>query len=114
MNLSETMKSAFSDMNMNAYPDFYKGDDVEYIVWQYTDERPEVYGDDTDIYDITSVRVHLFTPNNPKNYKKQIRNRLRRAGFTIMSTGEFYEDDTRYYHITVDAQIEGVIDDTEE
>ena len=113
MNLNSIMQSAFSDMPMKTYPLFYKGDDVEYIVWQYLDERPSVNADDIDVYDITDVRVHLFTPRNPKKYKKQVRNRLRRSGFVILSTNEFYEDDTRYYHITVDASIEGVIDDTE-
>lgn len=50
----------------------------------------------------------------PQNYKKQIRKRLRAAGFTVTSTAELYEEDTNYVQIAVDAEIAGIVNDEEE
>jgi hypothetical protein len=67
--------------------------------------------DDTDQYDGTSIQVHYFTKGDPTANKAAIRRLLRAAGFTIISTSEFYESDTKFTHVVVEAWIEGVISD---
>lgn len=50
-------------------PDSYSGDEDKYITYEYTDERPIYWGDDTTMYDQAIIRVNLYTP--PKfNYMK--------------------------------------------
>ena len=88
MNVNQLIRSALGDMGMKIYPNFYSGDDEEYITFSYLDERPEFWADDEPIYDGTYVRVSLWTRNNPQKYKKQIRKRLRAAGFTVAERRE--------------------------
>lgn len=114
MNVNQLIISALSDMGLEVYPNFYSGDDEEYITFSYLDERPEFWADDEPIYDGTYVRVSLRTRQNPQNYKKQIRKRLRAAGFTVTSTAELYEEDTNYVQVAVDAEIAGIVNDEEE
>jgi len=83
----------------------------EYITFNYADERPALWADGQDLYDETTIQVHYFTKGNPQPNKKAIRKALRECGFAILSTQEFYEDDTGYTHIVVEAWIEGIIDD---
>lgn len=92
-------------------PNVYTGTAIDYITFNYADERPEVSADDTDILDSTTIQVHYFTKGNPQTNKKAIRKALRSAGFSIISTSEIYESDTTYTHIVVYAWIDGVIDD---
>lgn len=94
-------------------PNKYDGDATDYITFNYTDERPALSADDEDIYDTTSIDVHYFTKGNPQANKKAIRRQMRAAGFSIMSTQEIYEDDTKYTHVIVSCSIGGYIDDVE-
>ena len=111
MNVNVTVISALSSLNLPTYANVYTGTADEYITFNYADERPVVRADDTDILDETTIQVHYFTRGDPSTNKKAIRRLLRAAGFTIISTSEFYESDTNYFHIVVEAWIEGVIDD---
>lgn len=111
MNVNPIIISALSSLNLPVTANFYEGTADEYIAFNYADERPALRADDTDIYDETTVQVHYFTKCNPQTNKKAIRKALRGAGFTILSTSEFYESDTGYVHIVVEAWISGVIDD---
>lgn len=83
----------------------------EYIIFNYSDERPAFSADDTDIYDQTTIQVHYFTRGDTQPNKKAIRRLLRASGFSITGTQEFYENDTKYTHVVVEAWISGVIDD---
>lgn len=111
MNVNPIVKSALSSLNLPVSANNYDGSEEEYITFNYADERPVLYGDDTDLYDETVIQVHYFTKNNPQTNKKAIRRLLRANGFTIISTQEFYENDTKYIHVAVEAWIEGTIED---
>lgn len=107
------------DINgMPVYPDYVPPEEqkrlTEYAVYVYADERPDVYGDDTDINDVTTIDLHIYSKCNPQKYKKAARRFLRSSGFIILNTAENYESDTGFYHIAVEAEIEGVVDDSEE
>ena len=114
MNVNQLIRSALGDMGMKIYPNFYSGDDEEYITFFFFFERQEFWAVDEPVYDGTCVRVSLWTRNNPQKYKKQIRKRLRAAGFTVTSTAELYDEEKNYVQIAVDAEIEGVVNDEED
>jgi len=111
MNVNPLIISALSSLSIPVVANVYTGTASEYITFNYADERPALRADDTDILDETTVQVHYFTRGNPQANKKAIRRLLRAAGFTIQSTQEFYEDDTKFYHIVIYAWIDGAIDD---
>lgn len=111
MNINPIVISALSSLNLPVSPNVNTDGSDEYITFNYADERPALRADDTDIYDETTVQVHYFTKKNPQPNKKAIRRLLRASGFTILSTSEFYESDTKFNHIVVEAWIEGNIED---
>lgn len=110
MNVNPIIISALSSLNLPVTANVYEGTADEYITFNYADERPALRADDTDIYDETEIQVHYFTRGNPQPNKKAIRKALRASGFTIISTSEFYESDTKFVHIVVEAVIEGIIE----
>ena len=111
MNVNPIVKSALASLNLPVSANTYDGTAVEYITFNYVDERPSLYADDTDINDQTIVQVHYFTKSDPQTNKKAIRRLLRAVGFTIISTQEFYESDTKFVHVVIEAWIEGIIED---
>ena len=111
MNVNLIIKNALSGLGVPVHANVYEGASEEYITFNYSDERPALRADDTDILDTTTVQVHYFTRDNPLPKKKSIRQLLRLADFTIIDTQEFYENDTGYNHIVIEAWIEGIIDD---
>lgn len=111
MNINPTVISALSSLGLPVSANVYEGTADEYITFNYADERPALRADDADIYDETEIQVHYFTRGNPQTNKKAIRRLLRASGFTIISTSEFYESDTKFQHIVVEAWIDGVIED---
>lgn len=112
MNVNPLILSALASLNLPVSANVHNGDPAdEYIVFNYADERPVLFGDDTDLYDKTVIQVHYFTKGNPQTQKKAIRKALREAEFTIMSTSEYQENDTGYVHVVVEAWISGYVDD---
>ena len=65
-------------------PDIYTGDADKYIVYNYTDERPVLWGDDEPLEDQAIIQVNLFTPPkfNYMSLKHQIRDYLESLGET--------------------------------
>lgn len=112
MNVAAIVQTALTSLSLTIYNDASTGNPPDsYIVWNYSDERPAVRADDTDILDSTTIQVHYFTRLNPETNKKAIRRLLRASGFTIINTSQFYESDTGYRHVVVEAWIEGIIND---
>lgn len=111
MNVNPLVISALSPLGLPVSVNAYEGTADEYITFNYADERPALRADDTDILDETEIQVHYFTRGNPQTNKRAIRKALRASGFTILNTSEFYENDTKFNHVVVEAWIEGVIND---
>ena len=110
MNVNQLIKTSLAPLNIPMAADASE-EASEYITFNYADERPVMHADDVDVFDSTIVQVHHFTKGNPQATKKAIRRYLRAGGFTILSTNEFYEDDTGLNHVVVEAAILGEIDD---
>ena len=111
MNINSTVIAALTSLSLPVSANVYEGTADDYITFNYVDERPALRADDTDIMDETTIEIHYFTRGNPQNNKKALRRLLRVAGFTIISTSEFYETDTKLTHVIVEVWIEGEIND---
>lgn len=111
MNVNELIQNSLAPLNLPVFANVYTGSAADYITFNYADERPILYADDVDEFDETTIQVHYFTQENPQAMKKQIRKLLRQNGFSIESTQELYERDTKYNHVVVYANIESYIDD---
>lgn len=105
MNVEPNLKPALEALGYPVAPDCYDGEADEYIVFNYSDERPTTWVDDVDLYDLTTVQVHFFTRYNLSGIKPKLRALLRRLGFTILSTEQYYENDTKYRHVIIEAEI---------
>lgn len=116
MNINPLLQQAEGVLGVPVYPSAADvsapGDN--YIVYEYLDERVQLYGDDTDAYDMTNIRVHWFMVSGVQDAKRRLRKFLRSVGFTIVSTSEDYEENTNLHHISVDADIGGYINDEED
>jgi len=110
VNVNSKVINALSGLNLPVSANVYNGTATEYITFNYADERPVVRADDKDILDEVTIQVHYFTKGNPSVKKKQIRDALRDAEFTIQSVQELFESDTNYNHVVVYAWIEGAVD----
>lgn len=102
MNLNPLIISALSSFEIPVEPDKYTGAETEYIKFNYTDERDELYANGEPQGGVTYIQVHYFIKGNPHTKKETIKASLRTAGFTVISTQQFYEDDTKYTHIVYD------------
>lgn len=111
MNIQPIMHELFDPLGVPVVPDIYTGKDCDHIVYNYADERPVIYRDDTDTEDETTVQVHYFTKSNPEKMKRTIRRLLRQGGFCIISTQQYYENDSGYNHVIMEAYITGFIND---
>lgn len=113
INVNPLIMQAQSVLSVPVYPNKCNDPLDEYIVFNYLDERPIFWADDEEQEDLTPVQVHWFTKENPQPKKKALRRFLRSQGFDILSTQEFFEDDTKLNHIVVECEISGAIDDNE-
>lgn len=110
MNLNQKVIAALSSLSIDIVANVYNGTSTEYIVFDYSDERPSNWADDEALEDETYLRVHYFTKTNPKTKKDTIRTLMKNAGFIVVSTDELYEDDTSYNHIIVTVLYDGEIE----
>lgn len=114
INVNPLIMQAEQALGVPVYPNKCTDPLDEYIVFNYTDERPTFWADDTEQYDLTTIQVHWYTKLNPQKKKKALRHFLKQRDFNILSTGEFYEDDTKLNHIVVECEISGEIEDESE
>lgn len=107
MNVNPTIQAIGSAMSIPTYPDemvplsnsgSYPS---KYIAYLYSDERPIVRGSNEDIAEAATVQVHLFTKSSPIEDKETLKAKLRKAGFVILNTSQYHEDDTGYTHLIV-------------
>jgi hypothetical protein len=96
------IRACLAPIGLPIHAEFYEGKDTEYITFNFADDRPALRADDTDLISEVTMQVHYFTKSNPQANKRQIRQLLRAGGFTIISTSQFYEQDTEYYHVVVE------------
>lgn len=77
-----------------------------YIVYNPELESAESFSDDEDEEWIHYMQIHLFTKGNYVTLRKNIRKKLRDAGFVMTNIETFYESDTGYNHLCFECWIE--------
>lgn len=120
--IEEKVVNALAQFNLPLHKSFHRGKGENYLTWEILNNIPVSFANDEDVYESTQIRIHAFLGDspfeekdvNPEKTRQKIKRALRKGGFTIKGSGESYEEDTKYHHITVDAQIENSIDETEE
>lgn len=115
MNVQPLLADAGEHFGVPVRKNSYAGNAKSYLTWVYADERPVVYADDLDRYDLTEIALHWFSTagSDTAAQKRQMRRYLRGKGFTIQSTAEMVESDTGINHVIVYATIESFIEEVE-
>ena len=103
MTSSEKIQSILSAecKNYAVYPDFHCGKGENYITHEIITEQDAMFADDSPHEQIDTLRVHIFTKQNPTIIKKAVRAALRLGGFSISYTEQFRESDTSYNHVII-------------
>lgn len=111
MNVNSLIMDAATVFGIPVAPNYYDGNDSEYITFNYADERPDIWADNLEVFDKTTIQVHwYFKFGSAPEKKKLLRDFLRSKGFFISHSVEQFETDTKYTHITVVAVIGGAED----
>lgn len=80
-----------------------------YITYYTYLERPADYADDEPQCEETSATVDVWCRSDFKALLREVKKRLRTAGFSIQGIGpEQYESSTKIYHVPIDIYIEGM------
>ena len=110
MNVNGLIVSTLKPLVPDVFPGHYTGTLPTYIVFNYADDRGEVFADDEPQNDIAYLQIHLFCPGkfNYMTLKKQIRSALFEAGFSYPSVTTLYETDTDKNHIVFQCEIDGL------
>ena len=114
MNVNPLLMTLQQTLQTPVYPIAADEDDQQddYIVFEYLDEHVLIYGDDTDVCEVTNIRVHWYSRLDPQPLKRRLRRALRALGGTICDTWEDHDRDTHLNHISVDVDFfSEVLDD---
>ena len=77
----------------------------EYLVFTPMTDEFALFGNNTPLFDISEVRISLFSKGNYLQRKKQITALLLGAEFTITDRRYIgHEDDTGYHHYAIDVE----------
>lgn len=98
MSINQTIKAALEPIVVVVKPDIYKGNQKEYVVFNYA-ELPEDFGDNKPNAIRYLIQLHWFLPSDvsPTTKKKQIKNALLNAGFTYPIVTNATDEDGRHY-----------------
>lgn len=94
MNLNELLKNLLGVTGLPVKQDEYTGKDDKYIIFVYEDEHPETHADNVVTADTVFIQVQLVTPKEFDYFalKKEIRNLLEGADFSVTSIRSFLGD----------------------
>jgi len=77
----------------------------EYLVFTPMTDEFALFGDNTPLFDISEVRISLFSKGNYLQRKRQITALLLGTEFTITERRYIgHEDDTGYHHYAIDVE----------
>ncbi|SDN05685.1 hypothetical protein [Acetanaerobacterium elongatum] len=77
----------------------------EYLVFTPMTDEFALFGNNTPIFELSEVRISLFSKGNYLQRKRQITSLLLGAEFTITDRRYIgHEDDTGYHHYAIDVE----------
>lgn len=88
MNLNRLLKEILATATgLEVEQDEYEGKDDKYIIFVYSDERPDAYADNKPTADVAYMQIQLITPKsfNYLELKKIIRDTLEDNNFIVSS-----------------------------
>lgn len=107
----EKIVNAIKDFGFPYEPDIYTGKAEKYFVYNYADERGDLFADDAPGTVIASVQVHFFMPAGEDfiKIKNKIRKSLFQHGFTFPEVTVIKEEKKR--HIIFECDVEEEMED---
>lgn len=114
MNEYELLKSIFKDFKVNEelipveYLK-YKGSKKTYVTYTFTDDDPELFGDNQEIGSVIRIDIDIFSDGNFLAIKDKVEEIMINNDF--IRTGcspDMYEEDTELYHKTIEFEKERV------
>lgn len=112
MNVNPLIEQALDGIGCPVSPIIFDGDADTYITYYTMSEADEEFADDVAIGAGTEATVNVFSKSNFKSLVKEVRKRLRQAGFSVLPSGlELFESETGYYHVVIEIYIEGLEDE---
>ncbi|WP_027628115.1 hypothetical protein [Ruminiclostridium cellobioparum] len=112
MNVNPLIEDALSNIGCPVSPIKYSGKSESYITYYTLLESDEIFADDIAIGAGTEATVDVYSKGNFKSLVKEVKKKLKQAGFSILPSGlELYEPETGYYHIVIEIYIEGMEDE---
>lgn len=107
MNINPKIISALDDIGCPVSPIKHDGNENTFIVFYTYLENPELFADDEEIAEVTYGTVTIYSKGNFKSLAKEVKTRLKQAGFIVRSSGpEMYDNDTGYYSYPIEICIE--------
>lgn len=112
MSINARIENALAGIAENIWPMACPGESPpeKYIVYNPELEAPEDFGDDTGQEWMNHMQIHYYAAGNANvlKTKKEIRERLEAAGFTVSGVQTFYEKDIPggYTHVCVECSAE--------
>ena len=109
MTVNKKIENALSNLvDGNIWPDAVPKENstTEWITY-VAPKTPVEYGDDEDRSWVAMVNVH-YVHKGRVNYlktEKEIRSRLRKAGFSLLYSDGFYDDDLASSHVIINANV---------
>jgi hypothetical protein len=107
MNINPKIITALDGIGCPVSPIKHDGSEDTYIVFYTYLEALELFADDEDVGEVTYGTVMIYSKDNFKALAKEVKNRLKQAGFIVRSSGpEGYEPETGYYSYPIEIYVE--------
>lgn len=98
MNINNLIIKTLSPFKIPCAYRKYSGREKTYITFFTVNNYDENFSNDEEETEVYSLQIDLFSKEDVTNLKKQIKEALKDA-FSEVTYQDFYEDDTRTYHI---------------
>lgn len=93
MNVNERIISLEQIIGYPVSQDIYEGKEDKYIVFNYEDERVELFGDNKELMETAYLHIAFYTPKDYDYHsdKKLIKKELKKMGFNVESSQSWLE-----------------------
>ncbi|WP_277679545.1 hypothetical protein [Gracilibacillus dipsosauri] len=95
--MNDIIINALQPMGLPVAFEIYRGNEPEYIRFFYL-PQVDFYSNDDESYNVVYIQVDIFTPGNPKEYAKQVKQLLKENNFNKNFEHQLFEEDTELYH----------------
>ena len=106
MNVDSVLKALLESLGHPAARLYYAGKAETYYTFQLIFSGDDAFRDDAATATTYTYRIDLFSRSDYIDLLEKTRAALKMAGWhAVEVSAEQYEDDTGYYHVSIDAEI---------